>query len=99
MESRAHQEALIKFGFKFGKNGAHSSRTMMLAELKMQFSATPVSASVAQRTILTVVPNLIQTTPPNGFFTVILRKQKNPYKSLLLVFLVINGLLNPIQTR
>lgn len=47
MESRAHQ-ALIKFGFKFGKNGAHSSRTMMLAELKLLFSATPVSASLKQ---------------------------------------------------
>ncbi len=48
MESRAHQEALIKFGFKFGKNSTHSSRTMMLSELKMLFSAIPVSASLEQ---------------------------------------------------
>ena len=48
MESHAHREALIRFGFKFGKNGTHSSRTMMLAELKMLFSATPVSASLKQ---------------------------------------------------
>jgi hypothetical protein len=48
MESHAHRKALIKFGFKFGRNGAHSSRTMMLSELQMLFSATPVSALLEQ---------------------------------------------------
>lgn len=48
MESYAHREALLKFGFKFGKSGAHSSRTMMLSELQMLFSVTPVSASLEQ---------------------------------------------------
>lgn len=48
MESLAHRNALIQFGFKFGKSGAHSSRTMMLSELQMLFSVTPVSASLEQ---------------------------------------------------
>ncbi|UVO16608.1 BREX-1 system adenine-specific DNA-methyltransferase PglX [Stutzerimonas stutzeri] len=38
------QQSLIKFGFKFGKNGAHAARTMMLAELQDLFAYTPVDA-------------------------------------------------------
>lgn len=38
------QQSLIKFGFKFGKNGAHAARTMMLAELQELFAYTPVDA-------------------------------------------------------
>ena len=34
------QESLSKFGYKFGKNGAHSARSMMLEELRSLFQAT-----------------------------------------------------------
>jgi len=43
-----HRTTLGQFGFKFGKNGAHSSRTMMLEELQALFSATPASATIEQ---------------------------------------------------
>lgn len=46
MDSLIPQETLIKFGFKWGKSGAHSSRTIMLAELQALFSVTPVSATL-----------------------------------------------------
>lgn len=35
-----------KFGFKFGHNGAHSARTMMLAELIQLFDSCPVDAQL-----------------------------------------------------
>ncbi|MCF7971357.1 MAG: hypothetical protein K9L22_09370 [Methylococcaceae bacterium] len=47
MESN-YQETLVKFGFKFGRNGAHSSRTMMLAELQSLFLVTPITASLEE---------------------------------------------------
>lgn len=34
------QQSLTRFGFKFGKNGAHAARTMMLAELQELFTYT-----------------------------------------------------------
>lgn len=37
-------ENLVKFGFKFGQNGAHSARTMMLAEISQLFDIQPVDA-------------------------------------------------------
>jgi hypothetical protein len=37
------QQSLIKFGFKFGRSGAHDSRTMMLPELRALFACTQVS--------------------------------------------------------
>lgn len=37
-----------KFGFKFGRNGAHSARTMMLAEITELFHGRGVDASPAQ---------------------------------------------------
>ena len=37
-----------KFGFKFGQNGAHSARTMMLAELSRLLYGRPVDATVDQ---------------------------------------------------
>ena len=36
----ASQNILIKFGFKFGRNGAHSARSMMLEELRSLLQAT-----------------------------------------------------------
>lgn len=37
-----------KFGFKFGRNGAHASRTMMLAEVSELFHGRPASATADQ---------------------------------------------------
>lgn len=45
MSSTATQQ---KLGFKFGRNGVHSSRTMMLAELSELFHGRPASATAAQ---------------------------------------------------
>jgi hypothetical protein len=42
------QESLQKFGFKFGKNGAHSSRTMMLAELTELFFGRDAASTLDQ---------------------------------------------------
>lgn len=39
---------LEKMGFKFGKNGAHSARSMMLEELKVLFSSSSVDSSQEQ---------------------------------------------------
>ncbi|SER33510.1 MULTISPECIES: EF-hand domain-containing protein [Halopseudomonas] len=45
MSSTATQQ---KLGFKFGRNGVHSSRTMMLAEISELFHGRPASATAAQ---------------------------------------------------
>lgn len=45
MNSIAAQQ---KFGFKQGRNGAHSSRTMMLSELTELFHGRPVDATAEQ---------------------------------------------------
>lgn len=42
------QETLEKFGFKFGKNGAHSARTMMLAEVTQLLYGRPAGAAAEQ---------------------------------------------------
>lgn len=44
----SHQEKLLKFGFKFGKNGAHSSRTMMLAEITDLFYGRDINSTQEQ---------------------------------------------------
>ena len=41
-------ESQQKFGFKFGRNGAHSARTMMLAEITELFHGRGVEATLAQ---------------------------------------------------
>ncbi|WP_027853091.1 hypothetical protein [Marinobacterium litorale] len=41
-------ESQQKFGFKFGRNGAHSSRTMMLAEITELFYGRGVEATAEQ---------------------------------------------------
>ena len=41
------QSLLITLGFKFGKNGAHSARSMMLAELSTLLAARPLDATRA----------------------------------------------------
>lgn len=39
------QSILEQFGFKFGKSGAHSARSMMIAELKMLLDGRPENAT------------------------------------------------------
>lgn len=39
------EQTQIKLGFKYGRNGAHSSRTMMLSEISELFSHRPVTAN------------------------------------------------------
>lgn len=41
----ASEEFLVKFGFKFGRSGAHSARSMMLTELATLFCGLPADAS------------------------------------------------------
>ena len=36
---------LVKYGFKFGKNGAHSARSMMIVELRQLLAGRPPEAS------------------------------------------------------
>ena len=40
----AKEELLAKLGFRFGVNGPHAARTMMLADLRVLFSHVPASA-------------------------------------------------------
>lgn len=42
------QNRLEDLGFKFGKDGAHSSRTLMFTEISKLFSSLPVTASPEQ---------------------------------------------------
>ena len=44
----ATREKLEKFGYKFGRNGGHSARTMMIDELEILFSSLPVKATKAE---------------------------------------------------
>ena len=59
MENFVHQDRLIKLGFKFGKNGAHSSRTMMFVELRLLFAATTPSATLQQYKTLIIDDNVL----------------------------------------
>ena len=40
-----HEQALIKFGYRCGRSGAHASRTMMLAELSTLLANVPPGAA------------------------------------------------------
>ncbi|CEI74594.1 TPA: hypothetical protein VDV13_005798 [Pseudomonas aeruginosa] len=42
-DAMTNQQSLINFGFKFGRSGAHDSRTMMLLELRSLFACTQSS--------------------------------------------------------
>ncbi len=44
MFATEHPDALVRFGFKFGRGGAHAARTMMLVELQRLLQATPDDA-------------------------------------------------------
>lgn len=47
-DAMTNQQSLINFGFKFGRSGAHDSRTMMLPELRRLFASTQSSDSRPQ---------------------------------------------------
>lgn len=53
------EESLIRFGYKFGKNGPHSSRTMMLSELELLLSAVQDSAAPSEYRKAIVQDNLL----------------------------------------
>ena len=57
MNSITPQDTLIKFGFKFGKNGAHSSRTMMLEELQLLFAATSAATTLQEYQTIIITHN------------------------------------------
>ena len=62
----SRQNTLIKFGFKFGNAGAHSRRTMMLAELRLLFPITPASATLEQYTTEVIDHNCLNKPTKNA---------------------------------
>lgn len=42
------EERHLKFGFKYGRNGAHASRTMMLSEITELFAHRPANATAEE---------------------------------------------------
>jgi hypothetical protein len=66
MITENHKTTLSHFGFKFGKNGAHSSRSMMLEELRALFLAAPVSAILEQYQEEIVTHNCLNKSTENS---------------------------------
>lgn len=56
------QDRLEEIGFKFGRSGAHSARTMMLDEVRILFAAVPPGAS-HDRCVLEVVEHNVLRKP------------------------------------
>jgi hypothetical protein len=54
-----HTEVLIRFGFKFGRGGAHAARTMMLTELQHLLEALPEDAQRADYRVAVVDTNVL----------------------------------------
>lgn len=50
---------MMRYGFRMGRSGAHSSRTMMLDELQVLLDAAPADASKSDYTDLVVEANLL----------------------------------------
>jgi hypothetical protein len=50
---------LVKFGYKFGRGGAHAARTMMISELSVLFSLIPASATRTEYVDAIVEDNLL----------------------------------------
>jgi hypothetical protein len=46
--TEAKEQLLTKLGFRFGTNGPHAARTMMLDDLRMLFDRTPATATRAE---------------------------------------------------
>lgn len=59
MFATEHPDALLRFGFKFGKGGAHAARTMMLAELQHLLEALPEDAQRADYRAAVVDSNVL----------------------------------------
>jgi len=60
MTSETQRATLLShFGFKFGKNGAHSSRTMMLGELQLLFAATSASTTLKEYQTVIITHNCL----------------------------------------
>ncbi len=57
---------LLELGFKFGKNGAHSARSMMLEELKQLFQGLPTEADKARYEQDIVKFNVLHKTSENA---------------------------------
>ena len=56
---KPNEDTLVQFGFKFGRSGAHSARTMMLAEVEALFAKVPASASKADYLAAIVEGNVL----------------------------------------
>lgn len=52
--SQGNHERMLRYGFRMGRSGAHSSRTMMLDELQVLLDAAPADASKSDYTDLVV---------------------------------------------
>ncbi|BBA40933.1 MULTISPECIES: hypothetical protein [Burkholderia] len=50
---------LVKLGFRFGINGPHAARTMMLDDLRLLFSHTPPQATRADYAAAVVEANVL----------------------------------------
>lgn len=59
MFATEHPDALLRFGFKFGRGGAHAARTMMLAELRHLLEALPQDAHRADYRTAVVETNVL----------------------------------------
>ena len=59
MFSVEQPESLLRFGFKFGRGGAHAARTMMLAELRRLFDVTGEAALCADYRTAVVDSNVL----------------------------------------
>jgi hypothetical protein len=60
------QEKLIEFGFKFGKNGAHSARSMMIEELRQLLAGRPAEASREDYQADIIDYNMLQKSTANA---------------------------------
>lgn len=59
MFATEHAEALLRFGFKFGRGGVHAARTMMLPELQRLLEALPEDAERADYRAAVVETNVL----------------------------------------
>lgn len=53
------EELLARLGFRFGINGPHAARTMMLDDLRLLLSHTPAKASRADYVAAIVADNVL----------------------------------------
>ncbi|HAS6390649.1 TPA: hypothetical protein I7251_16600 [Vibrio vulnificus] len=61
-----NQQQLTQLGFKFGKNGAHAARSMMIEELKILLQARPESATPDQYMADIVDANILHKSSSNA---------------------------------